>query len=51
MEKLLEVDHLTKVFTQGSMISRVRITAVDDVSFHIKPAEIFSDAFRQAEIS
>jgi peptide/nickel transport system ATP-binding protein len=42
MEKLLEVDHLTKVFTLGSMISRIRITATDKVSFYIKPAEIFA---------
>lgn len=42
MQKLLEVEHLTKVFTLGSMVSRVRITAVDDVSFYIKPAEIFA---------
>jgi peptide/nickel transport system ATP-binding protein len=42
MEKLLEVEHLTKVFSLGSMISRVRITAADNVSFHIKPAEIFA---------
>jgi peptide/nickel transport system ATP-binding protein len=41
MEKLLEIDHLTKVFSLGSMISRIRITATDDVSFYIKPAEIF----------
>jgi peptide/nickel transport system ATP-binding protein len=42
MEKLLEVDHLTKVFSLGSMLSRVRITAVDRVSFYVKPAEIFA---------
>jgi len=42
MEKLLEVDHLTKVFTLGSMLSRMRMTAVDDVSFYVKPAEIFA---------
>jgi peptide/nickel transport system ATP-binding protein len=42
MEKLIEVDHLTKVFTLGSMISRIRITATDHVSFCIKPAEIFA---------
>jgi len=42
MEKLLEIDHLTKVFTLGSMISRIRITATDDVSFYVKPAEIFA---------
>jgi len=42
MPKLLEVDHLTKIFTLGSMISRLRITAIDDVSFEIRPAEIFA---------
>ncbi|MBC7227409.1 MAG: ABC transporter ATP-binding protein [Thermoflexales bacterium] len=42
MEKLLEVEHLTKVFTLGSLLSRIRIRAVDDVSFYIRPAEIFT---------
>lgn len=42
MEKLVEVEHLTKIFSLGSILSRVRITAVDDVSFYIKPAEIFA---------
>ena len=42
MEKFLEIDHLTKVFSLGSILSRIRITAVDSVSFHIKPAEIFA---------
>lgn len=42
MEKLLEVENLTKVFTLGSVLSRVKITAVDDISFFIKPAEIFA---------
>jgi len=42
MEKLLEVDQLTKVFSLGSVISRIRITATDNVSFYIKPAEIFA---------
>jgi peptide/nickel transport system ATP-binding protein len=42
MEKLLEVNHLTKVFSLGSMISRIRITATDNVSFFVKPAEIFA---------
>jgi peptide/nickel transport system ATP-binding protein len=42
MEKLLEVNDLTKVFSLGSVLSRVRITAVDNVSFYIKPAEIFA---------
>ncbi|MCR4405538.1 MAG: ABC transporter ATP-binding protein [Anaerolineae bacterium] len=42
MEKLLEVEHLSKVFTRGSVFSRIRITATDNVSFYIKPAEIFA---------
>ena len=36
MDKLLEVKQLTKVFSLGNMLSRVRITAVDNVSFNIK---------------
>lgn len=42
MEKLLEVDRLTKIFFQGSLLSRTKITAVDEVSFHIEPGEIFA---------
>jgi len=42
MEKLLEVENLTKVFSLGSILSRVRITAADNVSFYINPAEIFT---------
>jgi len=42
MEKVLEVDQLTKVFTIGSITSRERITATDNVSFYIKPGEIFT---------
>jgi peptide/nickel transport system ATP-binding protein len=42
MAKLLEVDHLTKVFSLGSVISRIKITANDDVSFYVNPAEIFA---------
>ncbi len=42
MEKLLEVEHLTKTFSLGSILSRVHITANDNVSFYIKPAEIFA---------
>lgn len=42
MEKLLEVDHLTKVFYLGSLLSRVRLTATDQVSFHVQPAEILA---------
>ncbi len=42
MEKLLEVDQLTKRYAQGSIIARILITAADNVSFYIKPAEIFT---------
>ena len=42
MTQVLEIDRLTKVFSLGSLFSRTRITAADNVSFHIKPAEIFS---------
>jgi len=41
MNKILELQDITKVFHLGSMISRVRITAVDRVSFHVGSAEIF----------
>lgn len=42
MEKLLEIDQLVKTFSLGSLLARVKITAVDNVSFFIKPAEIFA---------
>jgi peptide/nickel transport system ATP-binding protein len=42
MEKLLDVANLTKVFSLGSITARVKITATDDVSFFIKPSEIFT---------
>ena len=42
MANLLEVDHLSKVFALGGILSRARITAVDNVSFDIDPAEIFA---------
>lgn len=42
MEKLLEVDQLTKEYNQGNMLARIKITAADRVSFYIKPAEIFT---------
>jgi len=42
MPKILELDRLTKVFSLGSMISRVRITAVDGVSLHVEQAEILA---------
>ncbi len=44
MEYLIEVKNLTKVFTYGSIFSRTKITAVDNISFEIKEAEIFTIA-------
>jgi peptide/nickel transport system ATP-binding protein len=41
-DKLLEVQNLIKVFSFGSLLSRQKFTAVDDITFHIKPAEIFA---------
>ncbi|NJN53775.1 MAG: ABC transporter ATP-binding protein [Anaerolineae bacterium] len=42
MEKLLDVSHLKKDYSLGSLTSRIKITATNDVSFYIKPAEIFT---------
>ncbi len=42
MDKLLEVNQLTKRYSQGGLLARVTCTAADHVSFYIKPAEIFS---------
>jgi peptide/nickel transport system ATP-binding protein len=42
MEKLIEVERLTKVFSFGSMLSKIKITAADSVSFFIRPGEIFA---------
>jgi len=42
MEKLLEVNLLKKEYTLGSLIARIKLTAVDNISFYIKPAEIFT---------
>jgi peptide/nickel transport system ATP-binding protein len=42
MDKLLEVNELTKRYSQGNVIARITITAVDHVSFYVKPAEIFT---------
>src|SRR5512139_957050 len=42
MDKLLEVNELTKQYSQGNVIARVTLTAADHVSFYIKPAEIFT---------
>lgn len=42
MNNLLEINELTKQYSQGNVIARIRLTAVDNVSFYIKPAEIFT---------
>src|SRR5258707_5145656 len=42
MDKLLEVNDLTKRYSQGNVIARIILTAVDNVSFYIKPAEILT---------
>jgi peptide/nickel transport system ATP-binding protein len=42
MDKLLEVDNLTKIYSLGSLIARTQITAADHVTFYMKPAEIFT---------
>ncbi len=39
---VLEVRHLTKVFTQGGLLSRRSVTALRDVSFALGQAEIVS---------
>jgi len=41
MEDLLRVEQLTKVYSFGSITSRVQLLAADNVSFAIKPGEIF----------
>ncbi len=41
MNKILELQDITKVFRMGSMVSTLRITAVDRVSLHVGAAEIF----------
>jgi peptide/nickel transport system ATP-binding protein len=42
VDKLLEVNELTKQYSQGNVLARVTLIAADHVSFHIKPAEIFT---------
>lgn len=42
MDKLLEIKELTKRYSQGNVIARITLTAVDRISFYIKPAEIFT---------
>ncbi|MFN8529368.1 MAG: ABC transporter ATP-binding protein [Anaerolineae bacterium] len=42
MDKLLEANELTKRYSQGNLFDRTVFTAVDHVSFYIKPAEVFT---------
>jgi peptide/nickel transport system ATP-binding protein len=42
MDKLLEVNRLTKRYSQGNVLARITLTAVDNVSFYINPGEIFT---------
>jgi peptide/nickel transport system ATP-binding protein len=42
VDKLLEINDLSKRYAQGSVLARITLTAVDHVSFYIKPAEIFT---------
>jgi len=42
MDKLLEVNELAKQYSQGNIFARITLTAVDHISFYIKPAEIFT---------
>ena len=42
MDNLLEVDFLKKEYSLGNFISRSKLIAVDNISFFIKPAEIFT---------
>ncbi|MFW5685454.1 MAG: ABC transporter ATP-binding protein [Spirochaetota bacterium] len=41
MQKVLEFDNVTKVFHQGGLLSQTRITANDQVTFHVNKGEIF----------
>ena len=40
MQKILEVESVTKVYAIGGLLSRTRITANDAVTFHVNNAEI-----------
>src|SRR5215212_7661626 len=42
MDNVLEVNDLTKRYSQGNVIAKITLTAVDGISFYIKPAEIFT---------
>ncbi|MFN3283775.1 MAG: hypothetical protein ACK40Q_06020, partial [Pseudothermotoga sp.] len=42
MKKLLKIQNLTKIYSMGSIFSRIKITAVEDVSFTVNEPEIFT---------
>lgn len=42
MQKLVEIKNLTKIFSVGSIFSRIKITAIDDVSLDIGQSEILT---------
>src|SRR5512134_2786869 len=42
MNNLLEVNDLTKHYSQGNVLARITLIAADHISFYIKPAEIFT---------
>jgi peptide/nickel transport system ATP-binding protein len=41
MQRILEVERLTKEYAIGGLLSRQRILANDDVTFHVNAAEVF----------
>jgi len=41
VDNILEIQDVSKVFHMGSLLSRIRITAVDHVSLNVKAGEIF----------
>jgi peptide/nickel transport system ATP-binding protein len=41
MKQILEIENVTKVFNFGGLLSRTKITANEDISFHVNAAEIF----------
>lgn len=42
MKELLKIQNLTKIYSMGSIFSRIKITAVEDVSFTVREPEIFT---------
>ncbi|MFN4190445.1 MAG: ATP-binding cassette domain-containing protein, partial [Pseudothermotoga sp.] len=42
MKGLLKIQNLTKIYSMGSIFSRIKITAVEDVTFTVNEPEIFT---------